>query len=74
MEKNDNMGMGFKRGSKYRPLIIVANNKQSKILFEGTKKQHQKWLEESKFRRGVVHHVYTDKGGDDVSYFRATKK
>ena len=74
MEKNDNMGMGVKRGSKYRPLIIVANNKQSKILFEGTKKQHQKWLEESKFRRGVVHHVYTDKGGDDVSYFRATKK
>ena len=42
------MGMGFKRGSKYRPLIIVANNKQSKIVFEGTRKQHQKWLEESK--------------------------
>ena len=48
MEKNNNMGMGFKRGSKSRPLIIVANNKQSKIVFEGTRKQHQKWLEESK--------------------------
>ena len=74
MEKNNNIGMGFKRGSKSRPLIIVANNKQSKILFEGTRKQHQKWLEESKFRHGVVHHVYEDKGGEDVSYFRATKK
>jgi hypothetical protein len=66
--------MGFKRGSKSRPLIIVANNKQSKIVFEGTRKQHQKWLEESKFRRGAVHHVYEDRGGEDVSYFRATKK
>ena len=35
--------MGFKRSSKSRPLIIVANNKQSKIVFEGTRKQHQKW-------------------------------
>ena len=74
MEKNNNMGMGFKRGSKSRPLIIVANNKQSKIVFEGTRKQHQKWLEESKFRRGTVHHVYKDRGNEDVSYFRATKK
>ena len=74
MEKNNSMGTGFKRGSKYRPIITVANNKQSKIVFEGTKKQHQKWLEEAKFRRGTIHHVYTDKGGDDVLYFRATKK
>ena len=71
MEKNNNMG--FKRGTKSRPLIIVANNKQSKI-FQGTRKQHQKWLEESKFRHGVIHHVYEDRGGEDVSYFRATKK
>jgi hypothetical protein len=74
MEKNNNMGTGFKRGSKSRPLIIVANNKQSKIVFEGTRKQHQKFLEEAKFRRGTIHHVYTDRGGEDVSYFRATKK
>ena len=74
MEKNNNMGMGFKRGSKSRPLIIVANNKQSKIVFEGTRKQHQKWLEKSKFRRGTVHHVYEDKGGKNISYFKATKK
>ena len=70
MEKNNNMG--FKRGTKSRPLIIVANNKQSKI-FQGTRKQHQKWLEESKFRPGVVHHVSYFRG-EDVSYFRATKK
>ena len=75
MEKNNNMGMGlFKRGSKYRPLIIVANNKQSKIVFEGTRKQHQKWLDESKFKYGTIHHVYYDEGGNDVLYFRATKK
>ena len=74
MEKNNNMGMGFKRGSKSRPLIIVANNKQSKIVFEGTRKQHQKWLDESKFKYGTIHHVYEDRGGEDVSYFRATKK
>ena len=71
MEKNNNMG--FKRGTKSRPLIIVANNKQSKI-FQGSKKQHQKWLQESTFRRGIIHHVYEDRGGEDVSYFRATKK
>ena len=34
MEKNNNMGMGFKRGSKSRPLIIVANNKQSKLFLK----------------------------------------
>ena len=71
MDKNNNMG--FKRGSKSRPLIIVANNKQSKI-FEGTRKQHQKWLEETKFRYGTVHHVYEDRGNKNVSYFKATKK
>ena len=71
MEKNNNMG--FKRGTKSRPLIRVANNKQSKI-FQGTRKQLKKWLDESTFRRGVVHHVYEDRGGEDVSYFRATKK
>ena len=52
----------------------VAKNNQSKIVFEGTKKQHQKWLEETKFRRGTVHHVYEDRGDKNVSYFRATKK
>jgi hypothetical protein len=72
--ENDNMGTRFKRGSKARPLIIVANNKQSKIVFEGTRKQHQKFLEEAKFRRGTIHHVYEDKGGNNVSYFRMTKK
>ena len=72
MDKNNNIG--FKRGSINRPIITVANNNQSKIVFEGTKKQHQKWLQESKFRRGKVHHVYEDRGGDNVSYFRATKK
>ena len=72
MDKNNNMG--FKRGSKSRPLITVANNNQSKIVFEGTRKQHQKWLEESTFRRGTIHHVYEDKGGKNISYFRATKK
>ena len=72
MDKNNNIG--FKRGSKNRPLITVANNNQSKIVFEGTKKQHEKWLQEPKFRRGTVHHVYEDKGGNNVSYFRATKK
>ena len=72
MDKNNNMG--FKRGSKSRPLIIVANNNQSKIVFEGTTKQHQKWLEESKIRRGTVHHVYEDRGDKNISYFRATKK
>jgi hypothetical protein len=73
MEINNNMGTGFKRGSKYRPIITVGNNKQSKIIFEGTKKQHQKWLEEAKFRRGTIHHVYEDKGGNNVSYFIARK-
>jgi hypothetical protein len=63
-----------KRGSIIKPKIIVGNKQQSKIVFEGTKKQHQKWLEESKFKKGTVHHVYTDKGGTNVSYFRATKK
>ena len=72
MDKNNNIG--FKRGSKNRPLITVANNNQSKIVFEGTKKQHQNWLEGSKFRVGTVHHVYEDRGGKNVSYFRATKK
>ena len=72
MEIN-NMGTGFKRGSKYRPIITVANNKQSKI-FEGTKKQHQKFLEESKFKKGTIHHVYEDKGGTNVTYFRMSKK
>ena len=65
--------MGFKRGSKSRPLITVANNNQSKIVFEGTRKQHQKWLEESKFRHGTVHHVYEDRGNKNISYFRGTK-
>ena len=74
MEINNNMGSGFKRGSKYRPIITVGNNKQSKIIFEGTKKQHQKWLEESTFKKGTIHHVYEDRGGHNVSYFRATKK
>jgi len=69
MEINNNM----KRGTKYRPIITVGNNKQSKI-FIGTKKQHQKWLEENTFRRGTIHHVFEDKGGNNVSYFRATKK
>ena len=73
MEIN-NMGSGFKRGTKYRPIITVGNNKQSKIIFVGTKNQHKKWLEESTFKKGVIHHVYTDKGGEDVSYFRAKKK
>jgi len=72
MEINNNMGTVFKRGSKYRPIITVGNNKQSKI-FVGTKKQHQKWLEEAKFRRGTIHHVYEDKGGNNVSYFIARK-
>ena len=63
-----------KRGSKKTPLITVANNNQSKIIFEGTRKQHQKWLQESKFRYGTVHHVYEDKGGKNISYFKATKK
>ena len=74
MEKNNNMGMGFKRGSKSRPLIIVANNKQSKIVFEGTRKQHQKCFEESKFKHVTIHHVYEDRGNEDVLYYRATKK
>ena len=73
MEINNNMSTGFKRGTKYRPIITVGNNKQSKI-FVGTKKQHQKWLEESTFKTGTIHHVYTDRGGNNVSYFRATKK
>jgi len=68
------MGSGFKRGTKNRPIITVGNNKQSKIIFVGTKNQHKKWLEESTFKKGVIHHVYTDKGGEDVSYFRAKKK
>jgi hypothetical protein len=69
------MGMGFRRGSKSRPMITVANNnKKPKIVFEGSRKQHQKWLEETMFRRGTVHHVYEDRGDKDVSYFRATKK
>jgi len=72
---DQHMGMGFKRGSKTRPMITVANNnKKTKMFFEGTRKQHQKWLEETKFRRGTVHHVYEDRGDKDVSYFRATKK
>jgi hypothetical protein len=74
MEINNNMGTGFKRGSKYRPIITVGNNKQSKIVFVGTKKQHQQWLDEAKFKKGTIHHVYTDRGGNNVSYFRATKK
>ena len=74
MEINNNMGTGFKRGSKYRPIITVANNKQSKIVFEGTKKQHQNFLEESTFRKGTIHHVYEDKGGTNVTYFRMSKK
>ena len=72
MDKNNIMG--FKRGSINRPLITVANKNQSKIVFTGTKKQHQKWLEGTTFRHGTVHHVYQDKGGNNVSYFRATKK
>ena len=64
----------FKRGSKKTPLITVANKNQSKIVFTGFKKQHQNWLEGSKFRVGTIHHVYQDKGGKNVSYFRATKK
>ena len=64
----------FKRGSKKTPLITVANKNQSKIVFTGTKKQDQKWLDESTFRSGTVHHVYEDKGNNNVSYFRATKK
>ena len=63
-----------KRGSKSKPLINVVNKNQTKIIFKGTKKQHQKWLDESTFRRGTVHHVYHDEGGNNVSYFRATKK
>ena len=70
----DNIGSGFKRGTKNRPIITVGNNKQSKIIFVGTKKQHQKWLEESTFKKGVIHHVFEDRGGNNVSYFRATKK
>ncbi len=34
MENNNNIGMGFKRGSKSRPIITVANNKQSKIVLK----------------------------------------
>ena len=67
------MSMGFKRSSKSRPLIIVANNKQSKIVLKELE-NNIKWLEESKFRRDTVHHVYEDRGNEDVSYFRATKK
>ena len=75
MEINNNMGTGFKRGTKYRPIITIGNNKQSKIIFVGTKNQHKKWLEEeAKFKKGTIHHVYTDRGGNNVSYFRATKK
>ena len=74
MDKNNNVSMGFKRGSKNRPLITVANNNQSKIVFEGTRKQHQNWLDQSKIRRGTVHHVYEDRGDKNVSYFKAIKK
>ena len=63
-----------KRGSKAKPLINVVNKNQTKIIFKGTRKQHQKWLEESKFRHGTVHHVYEDRGNKNVSYFKATKK
>ena len=69
MDKNNNMG--FKRGSKNRPLITVANNKQSKIVFEGTRKQHQNWLEGTKIKSGTIHHVYEDRGDKNISYFRA---
>jgi hypothetical protein len=68
------MELNNKRGSIIKPKIIVGNKHQSKIVFEGTKKQHKKWLDESKFKKGTIHHVYTDKGGDNVSYFRMTKK
>ena len=34
MDKNNNIG--FKRGSKNRPIITVANKNQSKIIFTGT--------------------------------------
>ena len=64
----------FKRGSINRPLITVGNKNQSKIIFTGTKKQHEKWLGGIKFKYGTVHHVYQDRGGNNVSYFRATKK
>ena len=63
-----------KRGSKAKPLINVVNKNQTKIIFKGTKKQHEKWLSEVKFKYGTIHHVYHDEGGNNVSYFRATKK
>jgi hypothetical protein len=54
MEKNN------KTGSIIKPKIIVGNKQQSKIVFKKKKKQHKKWLDESKFKKGVVHHVYEE--------------
>ena len=71
---NNNNNIGFKRGSINRPLITVANKNQSKVIFTGTKKQHQNWLGGITFKRGTIHHVYEDRGNNNVSYFRATKK
>ena len=66
--------IGFKRGSVKRPIINVVNKNHTKIIFSGTKRQHEKWMSEVKFKYGTIHHVYYDEGGNDVSYFRATKK
>ena len=74
MEINNNMDTGFKKGSINRPIITVANKNQSKVIFSGTKKQHERWMSEVKFKYGTIHHVYYDEGGNNVSYFRATKK
>ena len=74
MDNNNNNNIGFKRGTINRPIITVVNKNKSKIIFSGSKKQHEKWLSEVKFKYGTIHHVYYDEGGNDVSYFRATKK
>ena len=71
---NNNNNIGFKKGSKNRPIITVANKNQSKVIFSGTKKQHERWMSEVKFKYGTIHHVYYDEGNNNISYFRATKK
>ena len=74
MDNNNNNNIGFKKGSINRPIITVVNKNHTKIIFSGTKKQHERWMSEVKFKYGTIHHVYHDEGGNNVSYFRATKK
>ena len=64
----------MRRGTCSKPIVFVTSRKMTGLLFKGSPAGHERWLRQHVFRRGTVHHVHIDKGGDNVEYIRLTKK